>query len=68
MVGCAGRRQEYLGRWWPAVEGARLALECGVARLKPATAKQITDWAAKLEGKGIVLVPVSAAVRSQAQG
>ncbi|HET9935778.1 MAG TPA: divergent polysaccharide deacetylase family protein [Methyloceanibacter sp.] len=40
----------------------------GVVRLKPATAKQITDWAAKLEGKGIVLVPVSAAVRSQAQG
>ena len=40
----------------------------GVVRLKPAIAKQITDWAAKLEGKGIVLVPVSAAVRSQAQG
>jgi polysaccharide deacetylase 2 family uncharacterized protein YibQ len=40
----------------------------GVVRLKPATAKQIADWAAKLEGKGIVLVPVSAAVRSQAQG
>ncbi|HKQ55510.1 MAG TPA: divergent polysaccharide deacetylase family protein, partial [Methyloceanibacter sp.] len=40
----------------------------GVARLKPATAKQIADWAAKLQNKGIVLVPVSAAVRSQAQG
>jgi polysaccharide deacetylase 2 family uncharacterized protein YibQ len=40
----------------------------GVVRLKPATAKQIADWAAKLKGKGIVLVPVSAAVRSQAQG
>jgi uncharacterized protein len=40
----------------------------GVVRLKPATAKQIADWAAQLEGKGIVLVPVSAAVRSQAQG
>jgi polysaccharide deacetylase 2 family uncharacterized protein YibQ len=39
----------------------------GVVRAKPATAKQISDWAAKLEGKGIVLVPVSAAVRSQAQ-
>jgi polysaccharide deacetylase 2 family uncharacterized protein YibQ len=39
----------------------------GVVRMKPATAKQISDWAAKLEGKGIVLVPVSAAVRSQAQ-
>ncbi|MET0301136.1 MAG: divergent polysaccharide deacetylase family protein [Methyloceanibacter sp.] len=40
----------------------------GVVRLKPATAKQITDWAAKLDGKGIVLVPISAAVRSRAQG
>lgn len=40
----------------------------GVARAKPATVKQLSDWAAKLEGKGIVLVPVSAAVRSQAQG
>ena len=39
----------------------------GVVRAKPATAKQLADWAAKLEGKGIVLVPVSAAVRSQAQ-
>ena len=39
----------------------------GVIRAKPATAKQLADWAAKLEGKGIVLVPVSAAVRSQAQ-
>lgn len=39
----------------------------GVVRAKPATAKQLSDWAAKLEGKGIVLVPVSAAVRSQAQ-
>jgi hypothetical protein len=40
----------------------------GVVRLKPATAKQITDWAAKLDGKGIVLVPISAAVRSRAKG
>ncbi|MGE3528820.1 MAG: divergent polysaccharide deacetylase family protein, partial [Methyloceanibacter sp.] len=39
----------------------------GVVRMKPATAKQIADWAAKLESKGIVLVPVSAAIRSQAQ-
>ncbi len=39
----------------------------GVARAKPATVKQLSDWAAKLEGKGIVLVPVSAAVRSKAQ-
>jgi polysaccharide deacetylase 2 family uncharacterized protein YibQ len=39
----------------------------GVARAKPATIKQLAEWAAKLEGKGIVLVPVSAAVRSQRQ-
>jgi hypothetical protein len=39
----------------------------GVVRAKPATVKQLVDWAGKLEGKGIVLVPVSAAVRSQRQ-
>jgi len=37
----------------------------GVVYAKPATIKQLTEWAAKLEAKGIVLVPVSAAVRSQ---
>jgi polysaccharide deacetylase 2 family uncharacterized protein YibQ len=37
----------------------------GVVRLKPAAAKQLAAWASKLEGKGLVLVPVSAAVRSQ---
>jgi len=36
-----------------------------VVRLKPAAVKQIAAWASKLEGKGLVLVPVSAAVRSQ---
>jgi polysaccharide deacetylase 2 family uncharacterized protein YibQ len=36
-----------------------------VVRLKPAAVKQLADWASKLEGKGLVLVPVSAAVRSQ---
>jgi polysaccharide deacetylase 2 family uncharacterized protein YibQ len=39
----------------------------GVARARPATVKQIADWANGLEAKGIVLVPVSAAVRSQRQ-
>ena len=39
----------------------------GVAKATPATIKQLSEWAAKLEGKGIVLVPVSAAVRSQRQ-
>jgi polysaccharide deacetylase 2 family uncharacterized protein YibQ len=39
----------------------------GVAKAKPETARQIAEWAGKLEAKGIVLVPVSAAVRSQRQ-
>ena len=39
----------------------------GVASAKPATVKQLAEWAAKLEAKGIVLVPVSAAVRAQRQ-
>ena len=37
----------------------------GVVRATPVTVKQLSDWAAKLEAKGFVLVPVSAAVRSQ---
>jgi polysaccharide deacetylase 2 family uncharacterized protein YibQ len=40
----------------------------GVASAKPATVKQITAWAEQLPGKGIILIPVSAAVRSQRQG
>ena len=39
----------------------------GVAKAKPATVKQLAEWAAKLEAKGFVLVPVSTAVRSQRQ-
>ncbi|MGH6791515.1 MAG: divergent polysaccharide deacetylase family protein [Methyloceanibacter sp.] len=39
----------------------------GVAKAKPETVRQIAEWAGKLEAKGIVLVPVSAAVRSQRQ-
>jgi hypothetical protein len=39
----------------------------GVVRANPATIKQLSDWAGKLEAKGIVLVPVSAAVRSLQQ-
>lgn len=39
----------------------------GVVQAKPETVKHLTEWAGKLEGKGIVLVPVSAAVRSQRQ-
>jgi uncharacterized protein len=37
----------------------------GVVRLNSAASKLISAWAGKLESKGLVLVPVSAAVRSQ---
>ena len=39
----------------------------GVATVKPATAKQLAAWVEQLQSKGIVLVPVSAAVRAQRQ-
>ena len=39
----------------------------GVARAKASTVKQLADWASKLEAKGLVLVPVSAAMRAQRQ-
>ena len=39
----------------------------GVASAKPATIKQLATWAEQLKGKGFVLIPVSAAVRSQRQ-
>jgi uncharacterized protein len=39
----------------------------GVASAKPATVKQLAAWAEQLQGKGIVLVPVSAIIRSQRQ-
>jgi polysaccharide deacetylase 2 family uncharacterized protein YibQ len=39
----------------------------GVAKAEPATVKNIAEWAGSLESKGLVLVPVSAAMRSQRQ-
>jgi uncharacterized protein len=39
----------------------------GVAKASPGTVKQIADWAGSLEAKGLVLVPVSTAMRSQRQ-
>jgi uncharacterized protein len=39
----------------------------GVASAKPGIIKQISQWAGQLQGKGIVLIPVSAAIRSQRQ-
>jgi polysaccharide deacetylase 2 family uncharacterized protein YibQ len=38
-----------------------------VASAKPDTIKQISQWAGQLQGKGIILIPVSAAIRSQRQ-
>lgn len=40
----------------------------GVAKAAPGTVKRIADWAGSLERKGLVLVPVSAAVRTPRQG
>jgi uncharacterized protein len=39
----------------------------GVAKAEPGTVKRIADWADSLEAKGLVLVPVSAAMRSPRQ-
>jgi hypothetical protein len=39
----------------------------GVAKATPGTVKQISEWAGSLEGKGLVLVPVSTAMRAQRQ-
>jgi polysaccharide deacetylase 2 family uncharacterized protein YibQ len=39
----------------------------GVAKAAPGTVKRIADWAGSLERKGLVLVPVSAAVRTKQQ-
>jgi hypothetical protein len=40
----------------------------GVAKAAPGTVKRIADWAGSLERKGLVLVPVSAVVRTPRQG
>ena len=40
----------------------------GVANAGPATVKQIAEWAGSLESRGLVLVPVSDAMRAQRQG
>jgi polysaccharide deacetylase 2 family uncharacterized protein YibQ len=39
----------------------------GVVTAAPATVKQIAEWASSLKSKGLVLVPVSAAMRAQRQ-
>jgi uncharacterized protein len=39
----------------------------GIASARPATIKQLGQWAGQLQGKNIILIPISAAVRSQRQ-
>lgn len=39
----------------------------GVVTAAPSTVKQIVEWASSLKSKGLVLVPVSAAMRAQRQ-
>ena len=39
----------------------------GIASAKPGTIKQLSQWAGQLQGKNIILIPVSAAIRSQRQ-
>ncbi len=39
----------------------------GIAKAAPSTVKRIADWAGSLEQKGLVLVPVSAAIRARRQ-
>jgi len=39
----------------------------GIASAKPATIKALAQWAAQLQAKNIILIPVSAAIRSQRQ-
>jgi polysaccharide deacetylase 2 family uncharacterized protein YibQ len=39
----------------------------GIASAKPETIKQLSQWAGQLQAKNIVLIPVSAAIRSQRQ-
>lgn len=39
----------------------------GIASAKPETIKQLSQWARQLQAKNIVLIPISAAIRSQRQ-
>ena len=39
----------------------------GIASAKPATVKQLAQWAGQLQSRGFVLIPISAAIRSQRQ-
>ena len=60
-----GRMDQQLARLEAAAKENGSAI--GVAKAAPATVKHIADWAGTLEQKGLVLVPVSAAVRTPRQ-
>ena len=64
------------GRDHAEIRGALARLEAvakekgsaiGIASAKPGTIKQLSQWAGQLQGKNIILIPVSAAIRSQRQ-
>jgi hypothetical protein len=61
----AGRIDRQLAKLEAAAKENGTAI--GVAKAAPGTVKRIADWAGSLERKGLVLVPVSAAVRTNQQ-
>jgi uncharacterized protein len=61
----AGRIDRQLAKLEAAAKENGTAI--GVAKAAPGTVKRIADWVGSLESKGLVLVPVSAAVRTKQQ-
>lgn len=61
----SGRMDQQLAKLEAAAKENGAAI--GVAKAAPATVQRIADWAGSLEDKGLVLVPVSAAVRTRRQ-
>jgi polysaccharide deacetylase 2 family uncharacterized protein YibQ len=61
----AGRIDSQLAKLEAAAKENGSAI--GVAKAALGTVKRITDWAGSLESKGLVLVPVSAAVQPRQQ-
>lgn len=61
----AGRMDRQLAKLEAAAKENGSAI--GVAKAAPGTVRRLADWAGSLEGKGLVLVPVSAAVRVRRQ-
>jgi len=61
----AGTMDEALAKLEAAAKAQGSAI--GVAKAEPSTVKRIADWAGSLEDKGLVLVPVTTAMRSPRQ-